>query len=186
MPAPGVLANAQSSLPGQPMTAGLVNTTSHGTLVLSADGSFTYTPAAEFFGLDSFTYKANDSHDSNVATVTLNVCQVADPPQLSVLSPTGIEGTGIPLQITASAGDNDGSETLALTVSGVPVGDSLSAGTDNGNGVWSLTPGQLAGLTILVKDAGVFALTVTATSTAVSDNATASTSGNLQVTVNDI
>src|SRR5207253_1207372 len=40
--------------------------------------------------------------------------------------------------------------------------------------------------TILVKDAGVFALTVTATSTAVSDNATASTSGNLQETVNDI
>src|SRR5207245_1034384 len=112
--------------------------------------------------------------------------QVADAPQLSVFSPTGLEGTGIPLQITAAPGDNDGSETLAVTISGVPAGDSLSAGTDYGNGVWSLTPGQLAGLTVLAKDAGVFALTVTATSTAVSNNATASASANLQVTVNDI
>src|SRR5205807_750100 len=183
--APGVLATAHSSEPGHPLTAILVSSVSHGTLVFNSDGSFTYTPAPEFFGSDSFTYKANDSFDSNVATVTLSVNQVADPPQLSVTSLTGFEGTGIPLQITASAGDNDGSETLALTIAGVPAGDSLSAGTDNGNGVWSLTSAQLAGVTILAKDAGAFALTVTATSTAASDNATASASADLQVTVND-
>ena len=32
----------------------------HGTLTLNADGSFTYTPAANYNGTDSFTYKAND------------------------------------------------------------------------------------------------------------------------------
>ena len=32
----------------------------HGTLTLNADGSFTYTPDANFNGPDSFTYKAND------------------------------------------------------------------------------------------------------------------------------
>ena len=43
----------------------------HGTLTLNADGSFTYTPAANYNGTDSFTYKANDgSADSNAATVT--------------------------------------------------------------------------------------------------------------------
>jgi hypothetical protein len=31
----------------------------HGTLVLEVTGSFTYTPKADFFGIDSFTYTAN-------------------------------------------------------------------------------------------------------------------------------
>src|SRR5262249_11232859 len=43
-------------------------------LTLEADGSFTYTPAANFVGTDSFTYKANDGAlDSNVATATITV-----------------------------------------------------------------------------------------------------------------
>ena len=186
VPAPGVLANAQSSLPGQPLTAILVSTVSHGTLTLNSDGSFTYTPSPEFFGTDSFTYKANDSHDSNVATVTLIVNQVADIPQLTVASATGDEGTAIPLSISAAPDDADGSETVAITISGVPAGDTLSAGTDNGNGSWSLTPGQLAGLTITSVDGVSLSLTVTATSTAISDGATASTSANLAVNVNEV
>ena len=39
-------------------------------LTLNADGSFTYTPSANYNGPDSFTYTANDGQaDSNVATV---------------------------------------------------------------------------------------------------------------------
>ncbi len=38
----------------------LVDTPQHGTLTLNADGSFSYTPDANFNGTDSFTYKAND------------------------------------------------------------------------------------------------------------------------------
>ena len=38
----------------------------NGTLVFSADGSFTYTPAAKYVGPDSFTYKANDGYWSTV------------------------------------------------------------------------------------------------------------------------
>src|SRR5207249_11154069 len=53
----------------------------HGALTLSADGSFTYTPAANYNGSDSFTYKANDgSLDGNVATVSLTVTPVNDAP----------------------------------------------------------------------------------------------------------
>ena len=32
----------------------------HGTLTLNADGRFTYTPAPNYNGPDSFTYTAND------------------------------------------------------------------------------------------------------------------------------
>ena len=49
----------------------LVSGPAHGSLTLNADGSFTYTPAANYNGPDSFTYKANDGQaDSNVATVS--------------------------------------------------------------------------------------------------------------------
>ena len=51
-----------------------VATPAHGTVTLNADGSFTYTPAANYNGADSFTYTANDgTADSNVATVTITV-----------------------------------------------------------------------------------------------------------------
>ena len=43
-----------------PLTAVLVSGPAHGTLTLNADGSFTYTPTANYNGPDSFTYKAND------------------------------------------------------------------------------------------------------------------------------
>ena len=63
------------------LTAVLVSGPAHGTLTLNADGSFTYTPAANFNGTDSFTYKANDgAADSNVATVTSRSTAVNDAP----------------------------------------------------------------------------------------------------------
>ena len=53
----------------------------NGTVTLNADGSFTYTPNANFNGTDSFTYTANDgTADSNVATVTITVTAVNDAP----------------------------------------------------------------------------------------------------------
>ena len=48
-------------------TAVLVSGPTHGTLTLNADGTFTYTPAANYNGADSFTYKANDG-DARLAT----------------------------------------------------------------------------------------------------------------------
>ena len=71
--APGVLGN-DTDVDGQPLTAVLGTTTTNGTLVLNADGSFTYTPSGLFVGVDTFTYTASDGIGaSNVATVTINV-----------------------------------------------------------------------------------------------------------------
>ncbi len=63
------------------MTAVLVDEPSHGFLHLSPGGSFTYVPDANFFGEDSFTYQVDDGENlSNVATVTIRVESVNDPP----------------------------------------------------------------------------------------------------------
>jgi VCBS repeat-containing protein len=53
----------------------------NGTLTLNANGTFTYTPAANYNGSDSFTYHANDATgNSNIATVTITVSPVNDAP----------------------------------------------------------------------------------------------------------
>ncbi|MGD8934195.1 MAG: Ig-like domain-containing protein, partial [Gammaproteobacteria bacterium] len=63
------------------LTTSLVSDVSYGALTLNPDGSFTYTPDAEFSGTDSFTYVANDgNNDSNVATVTITITGDNDAP----------------------------------------------------------------------------------------------------------
>jgi len=68
--APGVLLND----PGGGLTAMLAAGPMNGTLAFNADGSFVYTPATNFTGLDAFTYQVTDgSQTSSVATVAITV-----------------------------------------------------------------------------------------------------------------
>jgi VCBS repeat-containing protein len=77
--ATGVLANDSDDQGA--MTAVLIEGPSHGRLSLAPDGSFSYEPDANFFGEDSFTYQVDDGENlSNVATVTIHVESVNDPP----------------------------------------------------------------------------------------------------------
>ncbi|MCB0036861.1 MAG: tandem-95 repeat protein, partial [Anaerolineales bacterium] len=71
--APGVLDN-DSDGDGDALTAVLESSPSNGTLILNANGSFTYQPNAGFNGRDSFTYRATDGQDSSEpAAVTIVV-----------------------------------------------------------------------------------------------------------------
>ena len=71
--APGVLSN-DSDADGQHLTAALVSGPAHGTLTLRVDGSFSYVPAPNYFGADSFTYTANDGVlSSGAVRVSLQV-----------------------------------------------------------------------------------------------------------------
>ena len=70
---PGVLGN-DSDVEDDALSAVLDATTTNGLLVLDSNGSFEYTPNANFVGTDSFSYHANDgTDDSNIATVTIQV-----------------------------------------------------------------------------------------------------------------
>lgn len=80
VPAPGVLAN-DTDIDSVSLTAVLAGDPSHGSVTLNTDGSFIYTPDANFNGSDSFTYEANDgAASSNTATVTIAVSAMNNPP----------------------------------------------------------------------------------------------------------
>lgn len=71
--APGILAN-DNDLENNALTSRLVNEPEHGTLNLDADGGFIYTPTKGYFGLDRFSYQANDGHlNSETAKVFLEI-----------------------------------------------------------------------------------------------------------------
>ncbi|WP_193378524.1 fibronectin type III domain-containing protein, partial [Singulisphaera acidiphila] len=73
----GVLFNDRDA-ENDPLTAILVTNVQHGTLVLNANGTFTYTPNAGYSGIDRFTYQASDGLlTSNTATVTITVSDTA-------------------------------------------------------------------------------------------------------------
>jgi VCBS repeat-containing protein len=64
-----------------PLTAELVSQAKHGTVALNSDGSYTYTPAANYYGADTFTYRAYDGVAySNVATATIAITPTNDAP----------------------------------------------------------------------------------------------------------
>ena len=82
-----------------------------------------------------------------------------------------------------------GSESIsAITITGVPSGATLSAGTNNGNGTWTLTPAQLNNLTIRpgANNADDFTLQVKATSTEAAGGSATSAPVNLSVTVTGV
>lgn len=86
------------------------------------------------------------------------------------------------LNIAAALTDTDGSESLAIRISGMPSGATLSAGIANPDGSWTLTAAQLAGLKLTTTALADFDLTVTATSTEATGGS-ATTTANLHVTV---
>jgi hypothetical protein len=105
VPAPGVLGN-DSDDDGDSLRAALVSSPAHGTLAFNTDGSFTYVPAADYSGPDSFTYRANDGQaDSNVATVSITVTAVNDPPACVATSGSTDEDTAV--DVAPSCADVD-------------------------------------------------------------------------------
>ncbi len=70
--APGVLGN-DSDPEGDPLTATLLASPSHGTIALQLDGSFTYTPTIGYLGEDAFTYVAYAETLTDTATVSITV-----------------------------------------------------------------------------------------------------------------
>ncbi len=141
----------------------------------------------------TFAYTVSDGSLSDGQTVTITVEAVADPPLLTAASAAGSEDTAIPLNISAGLADTDGSETLALVVSAIPVGATLSDGINSftatvGNTSVDIASWTLPAVTItppLNSDAD-FTLTVTATASEVGNGSVATASDTINVVVNTV
>ena len=120
--APGVLGN-DSDPDGNPITAVKLTDPAHGTVTLNSNGSFTYTPAADYNGPDSFTYQASDGTlASAAATVTITVNSVNDPPSFTKGPDETASGGSGPVSIVGWATNispgpaNEAGQTVTFTV----------------------------------------------------------------------
>ena len=146
----GILAN-DSDPDGDPLTAIRVAGPSHGTLNLNPDGTFTYTPTADFSGTDTFTYHANDGRaDSNTATVTLTVHALNGPPVITS-TPVTVASTRAPYTYDVEATDPEG-DPLTFSLTEAPSGMTLDPAT--GLLTWTATDTDLGThtVTVIVED----------------------------------
>lgn len=138
--APGLLTN-DSDPDGTSLTAVIVTQPTHGTLTLNANGSFTYTPAANYNGPDSFTYRASDgTATSSPATVSLTVTAVNDTPVAAndtFTTPFNTALTPAAPGVLSNDTDVDTGTTLTPTVVAQPLHGTV---TLNANGSFSYTP----------------------------------------------
>ncbi len=114
--ADGVLAN-DTDAEGDSFTAAIASQPANGSVSLADDGSFVYTPDVDFFGTDTFTYRATDgSALSDATTVAITISPIADPPTAvddTFTAPN--DGTPVLIDVLANDSDPDGSETLTIT-----------------------------------------------------------------------
>ena len=115
-PSPGVLGN-DSDPDDDPLSAVLASGPANGALDLRADGSFTYTPAADFAGTDSFTYRASDGTATSApATVTITVGGTNDPPVARDDAATTAEDVAVRVDVLGNDSDPDDDPLSVLSV----------------------------------------------------------------------
>jgi hypothetical protein len=137
----GVLAN-DTDVDTENLTAVLVHGPVQGTLSLAANGSLTYTPPADFTGVATFTYRANDGVAlSNTATVAIAVRPVNHPPEARNDTYTASENTVLIVDAPGVLANDGGTATMPLTATLVtpPTHGTLSL---NANGSFTYAPAE--------------------------------------------
>ncbi len=120
------IALAATDTEGNPLAYSIVSTPLHGTLS-GMPPNVTYKPATNYNGADSFTFKANDGTvDSNIATVSITVVAVNDPPVAKTQSVTTRINKAKAIALVATDIDADpltyqiAAQPLQGTLSGTP------------------------------------------------------------------
>ncbi|MEP3845682.1 MAG: Ig-like domain-containing protein [Paracoccaceae bacterium] len=106
----------------------------NGTVVLGPDGSFSYEPAPDFNGTDTFAYTVSGPDGIEVGSVTVNVTPVNDAPTIEDVSVEGVENTII--LGTAIGNDVDGDPLTYNLDQGAAFGTVVVTS----DGAWSYTP----------------------------------------------
>ncbi|MEW6218915.1 MAG: putative Ig domain-containing protein [Thermodesulfobacteriota bacterium] len=139
---------------GLPLTFAVTGQASHGTVILddAATGAFTYTPAPDFSGSDSFQVQADNGFGlSNPAFVSLEVTPVNDPPVFRG-GPATVAKVGHPFQSKVAATDVDG-DPLVFAAANLPAWATLAADSGLLSGAPGMADlGTTAGIVITVSD----------------------------------
>jgi len=148
---------------GDALTYTLVGDGSLGSVVIinASTGAFSYTPQADAFGSDIFTFKVNDGQvDSNIATVTVEIQAVNDAPFAendSLLVNQGETGTALLV-----AGDID-SDSLTYTLLGDASLGMVAIDADSGSYTYAPLVGAVGDdqFSFQVSDGELFSNTAT-------------------------
>ena len=120
----GQLLNNDSDPDGDPLTVNTVPVVApnNGTVVINADGTYTYTPDNDFAGDDSFTYEVcDDQGGCEVATVFLSVANL---PATAVNDLFNADGVPINGNVIANDFDPDTDDELTIvSVNGQGIGN---------------------------------------------------------------
>jgi hypothetical protein len=117
----------------------------NGSVVVNGDGTLTYTPDADFFGSDSFTYTVSDGTASVVGSVTVTVTDVNDPPSAPPALAVGAGPDDLPPPLPI--GDpEDGALTVTVLEGYLPAGLTL-----NPDGTWSGEPTEQGNFEVTVQ-----------------------------------
>ncbi len=109
-----VLAN-DTDIEGDTLTVIDYGQAGHGEVVYNQDGTFTYTPAADYHGDDAFTYTVSDGNGGiHSATVNLTVTPVNDAPVAQADQVATDEDTVVTVNVLANDVDVDG-DVLTVT-----------------------------------------------------------------------
>lgn len=132
VPPPGVLANDTDVDIGDTLTALIVTGPANGLLALAFNGSFSYTPNLDFYGVDTFRYQACDGAGAcATALVTIVVTAVNDPPVAVPDLASTAEDTLEVIAVLANDSDVDGPEPLRIIAVGRPSHGTVSTNGSN-------------------------------------------------------
>jgi hypothetical protein len=172
-----VLAN-DTDVDGDPLVVTGTTNGAHGTVVINANNTVTYTPDFNYNGTDSFTYTISDGQGGTAsATVSLVINPVNDPPVIN----------GSDLSLTATTIDEGGSVGLSGSFTDVDAGKTHTVVINWGDGSGNTTIKLATDVTAFgpvshsYADNGSFGVSVTVT-----DSFGASASAGTNVTVNNV
>jgi VCBS repeat-containing protein len=160
-PVTGTVAGNDSTTSGGTLTFAKASDPEHGSVLVNGDGTYTYTPDANYNGPDSFTYTVTDpaSGESLTQTVTITVTPVNDAPTAKGAIADRISEdaqSDTSFNVASYFSDVDG-DTLTYGASGLPTGLTIDPTTGIISGTIDHSASQGGA-------AGVYNVTVTATS----------------------
>jgi gliding motility-associated-like protein len=172
-----------ADIDGDPITFTKATDPANGAVVVNADGTYTYTPKANYHGADNFTIAISDGGGSATVTVNITVSPVNDAPTGTGDTKTTNEDTPVSGGVTGADADGD---QLTFTKATDPTNGAVVV---NADGTYTYTPKAnyhgADNFTITIADGNGGSATVTVNITVSPVNDVPTGSGDTQTTNED-